>query len=229
MGIPQHFSLELPSRCLTLIDELWQAASSVYLPGQKHLGPLTTTFLLSMAAPIITLPVERILKSFDRQDNSYADDRFLDAEMAQRIKDLYQKGKLGGAPFYCSRVWSFAEQAKIVEPLNIAKHFPTELAEELATKVAFDRAENMEFKQWVNCLRNALAHGGIAYLDENGHQVFGGSARMYAFVSGRYDEKDRQKLIGIKVLRIGETEFRDFLGLWVGWLEKSGISQALAA
>ena len=87
----------------------------------------------------------------------------------------------------------------------------------------------MDFRQWVNCLRNALAHGGIAFLDENGHQTFGDSAKMYAFVSGKYDKINREKLIGIKVLRIGEMEFRKFLTLWVEGLERPEISLAMAA
>ena len=97
------------------------------------------------------------------------------------------------------------------------------------TDGAFQRAKEMDFRQWVNCLRNALAHGGIAFLDKNGHQTFGDSAKMYAFVSGKYDKNNREQLIGIKALRIDETEFREFLRLWVAWLEKSGISLSLAA
>ena len=29
-------------------------------PGAEHLGPLTTTFLLAMATPMILLPLERV-------------------------------------------------------------------------------------------------------------------------------------------------------------------------
>jgi hypothetical protein len=229
MGIPQHYSLELPRRCLIIIEELWGAASNVYLPQQKYLGPLTTTFLLSMAAPIISLPLERIVKSFDQVDDSYVDDSFLNKEIAQTMRDIYETGKFGELSFFKADAWSFAEYSKVSEPLNIAKNFPIKLANELATEPAHQCAKRMDFRQWINCLRNALAHGGIAFLDENGHQTFGDSAKMYAFVSGKYDKHNREKLIGIKALRIGEAEFREFLGLWVAWLEKTGISQALAA
>ena len=56
MGQPGHFSQELPQRCLHLIDELYQHAEETFAPNDGHLGPLTTTFLLAMAIPIITLP-----------------------------------------------------------------------------------------------------------------------------------------------------------------------------
>jgi hypothetical protein len=204
MGIPQHYSLELPRRCLVLIEELWGTASGVYLPQQKQ---LTTTFLLSMAAPIISLPIERIVKSFDQLNNSYVDDRFLNTEIAQAVRDIYERAKIGELSFFRTGAWSFAEYSKSTEPINIAKHFPAELANELAADGAFKRAKEMDFRQWVNCLRNALAHGGIAFLDENGHQTFGDSAKMYAFVSGKYDKNNREQLIGIKILRIGENEF----------------------
>ena len=140
MGIPQHYSLELPRRCLVLIEELWGAASGVYLPQQKYLGPLTTTFLLSMAAPIISLPIERIVKGFDQLNNSYVDDRFLNTEIAQAVRDIYERGKIGELSFFRTGAWSFAEYSKSTEPLNIAMHFPAELANELASDGAFQRA-----------------------------------------------------------------------------------------
>lgn len=56
-------------------------------------------------------------------------------------------------------------------------------------------------------LRNALAHGGIAYLDEKGHQT-DSQAAMLAFV-GAVMKKGR--ITGVNVLRVHERHYREFL------------------
>jgi hypothetical protein len=69
-----------------------------------------------------------------------------------------------------------------------------------------------------------MAHGGIAYLDEDGQTSYGRPIKMYAFVSGRFDDKDA--LIAVSVLRISEINFRQFLHRWVSWLQASGFALA---
>lgn len=60
MGIPARYSLEVPERCLQLLECLWPEPEKAFVPGQEAVGPLTTTFHLGMATPIITLPIERV-------------------------------------------------------------------------------------------------------------------------------------------------------------------------
>ena len=40
--------------------ELWPHVEKIRQAGRPELGPLTTTFLISMSTPIINLPIERI-------------------------------------------------------------------------------------------------------------------------------------------------------------------------
>lgn len=230
MGIPQHYSRELPSRCLHLIDELWPHVEGTTAPGQPHLGPLTTTFLLAMATPILTLPIERIerRRSKGRIDQDYVNDREIDVELAAEIDRVIGGASFEQAPFFAPGVWRYAS-IPFSSDLNLATYFPQSLSEALADDAAMMQAEQLETASWASCLRNALAHGAVAYLDRNGFQTHGnGSAHFLAFASAKLN-KDRTATEAIRVLRIAETDFREFLRRWVEWLNMSGLSQALAA
>jgi hypothetical protein len=86
MGHPTNYSVELPARCLKLLDELWEPAGKVYPHEQQELGPLRVTFLLSMAVPIIGVPIERIYNHIRREDSIKAsDDRNHDAQVVEAI------------------------------------------------------------------------------------------------------------------------------------------------
>ncbi|SHJ12954.1 hypothetical protein SAMN04488012_10572 [Palleronia salina] len=98
----------------------------------------------------------------------------------------------------------------------------------------------MPASQWVSLLRNAMAHGGIAYLDENGRSRHGTPVKMFAFVSGKYGKPKCEfadaacrfgmgKLDGLNFLRISEDDYRSFLGDWVAWLVASKIAKQAAA
>ena len=88
----------------------------------------------------------------------------------------------------------------------------------------------METSQWCSTLRNALAHGGIAYLDERGRSSYDRPVTMYAFISQKYEGPcDQRRLVGANILRISEAHYRDFLRRWVAWLQQLGISEDVAA
>ncbi len=76
-----------------------------------------------------------------------------------------------------------------------------------------------------------MAHGGIAYLDESGRSSYGTPVKMFAFVSGKYGKPKCEhaetacrfgmgNLEGLNILRISETDYRQFLEEWVAWLTK---------
>lgn len=228
MGIPQHFSLELPERCLHLIQELWPKVQKVRVPGEPHLGPLTTTFLLAMAAPIISLPYERIKQHLDKPHGGYMDDRPLDEELATEVRRVFGAARFELAPFFTPGAWRFARMPYADE--NLALHLPYDFADRLGEPEALNAARQMPVSQWAACLRNALAHGGVMYLNRDGHQSYGKETELLAFVSAHYPERDMSRPPErLNVLRIGEPEFREFLTAWVGWLSSSGLSRALAA
>jgi hypothetical protein len=228
MGNPLHFSLELPQRCLQLIDELWPYVENVRQADRRGLGSLTTTFLISMSIPIINLPVERIEKHRNAQNDGYADDRCIDPKVAAAVLDTLGGQILSKAPFYRPSEWSFAMREKN-QLFNIAKPFPDDLASELASEEAAASAAKMPTSQWCSILRNAMAHGGISYLNENGRSSCGERVKMYAFVSGKFNDAKPKELHHLYVLRISEINYRKFLRRWVTWLKSSGLARELAA
>jgi hypothetical protein len=72
-------------------------------------------------------------------------------------------------------------------------------------------------------LRNALAHGGVSYLDKNGRQTEC-KAAMFAFVSGKLC---RNKIVSFDLLRISEADLCAFLLEWSRWLKEAGIAQEM--
>ncbi|MEP2532694.1 hypothetical protein [Shimia sp.] len=230
MGQPNHYGIELPARCLQLVDGLWEQAESIHGGNRPDLGPLTTTFLISMAMPIINLPIERIERHINK-DPGYADDRKINEKAVEAFDAVVRKGTLAAAPFYEDGAWSFLALRE--EPLfNIADGIPQETADRLGSDEASENARRMPANQWVSILRNALAHGGIVYLDEDGRSGHDRPVKMYAFVNGKYGRRDCQhgeghcptglgNLEGLNILRISEDSFRSFLRTWVEWLQES--------
>ncbi|WP_390910996.1 hypothetical protein [Pseudosulfitobacter sp. SM2401] len=233
MGQPYHYGINLPERCLQLIDGLWDQAQNVHGNDRPELGPLTSTFLISMAMPIINLPIERIERQIDKPPG-YADDRHISEDTVQAFIDVIRKGSFAAAPFCEDSAWSFANVRE--QPFfNTADGIPNNIAEYLGGDEAREAARNMPASQWISILRNALAHGGVAYLDENGRRGHDSPVKMYAFVSGKYGRLECKNgegkcpsglgdLEGLNVLRIKETDFRSFLTKWVDWLRVSHIA-----
>lgn len=222
MGNPLHYSQELPRRCLQLIDELWPHASNTLQKDRPELGALTTTFLISMSMPIINLPLERIEQHRSSKKPAYANDRAIAPALTDEVDKILGGQVLERAPFYETGSWRFAKHA----PFNVAEGLSEELVDSLSGDAAVKRASKMQTSQWCRILRNAMAHGGIAYLDINGRTSHGVSVDGYAFVSGVYDEK--RGLIEVNVLRISEIHYRNFLRKWVGWLESPEVRKVSA-
>jgi hypothetical protein len=222
MANPNHYSLELPDRCLHIIDKLWPCVENLHHPVNPDAGPLTTTFLLAMAMPIIILPIERIERH--QQNEGYADDRHIEPEIERAVK-AGMGTKLSNSSFFVPAAWSYVGWPDT--STNIARGLPLELSKQLSSQEAYARAASMPASQFCSVLRNALSHGGVAYLDANGRATPGGRAEMFCFVSGKYDEEG--VLRSLNCLRIGEGEFRTFLRQWVKWLRDAGVTRLMAA
>lgn len=212
----------------------------IYGWERPDLGPLTSTFLISMSMPILNIPVERIERQIDRaEDEIYADDRPLNPKSVEAFDNTIRKGKLGDAPFYRAGGWSFHSIKQRPFP-NIANGLPDIVADALSTEEAVVAARNMNASQWVSILRNAMAHGGIAYLDQDGRSSHGTPVKMFAFISGKfgkprcmYDDADCRygsgKLERLNILRVSESEYLRFLKAWVAWLEEAKIFRKAVA
>lgn len=232
MGIPEHYSRDLPARCLHLIEQLLPTASRVRVKREEHLGPLTTTFLLAMSTPIITLPIERV-EGHRRKEavglEGYSDDRLLDPDLTRTIDEDLGENPVARSPFYRHGAWRFASIEYVVGQ-NIARELPPELTAALNLDGAVDDAGSLSGVHWSRCLRNALAHGGIAYLDADGRQSIGRPTEMIAFVSAQYPKGGmRHPPSSLQVLRITRDDYLDFLRRWVHWLDSSHLSIAMAA
>lgn len=226
MGIPANYSRELPERRLYLIEQLLPQVEQTFLPGQEGVGPLTTTFLLAMATPIVVLPIERVERHRTAAEG-YVDDRALSPELAFAVDAALGGRPVSKSPFFEIGKWRLARITH--QPgQNLARYFPHALSETLRAKEAETAASAMCASEWASCIRNALAHGGIAYLDSNGHQTYGQKAEVLAFISGRYGS-DPATPEQLRVLSIDEPSFLAFLRMWVAWLSNTGLSFELAA
>jgi len=165
MGIPSHYSQELPRRCLQLIDALLPTVETISVPGEAHLGPLTTSFILAMSTPMIVLPIERVERHREGV-GAYVNDRPIEEALASEVDAALGGSPLRRSPFFEQDQWRFASIPYSGE--NLAQHFPNELSEQLSAPEALIAVGKMPASEWASCLRNAPAHGGIAYLDTDG-------------------------------------------------------------
>lgn len=234
MGIPQHYSLEIPTRCLHILELIEETVAKD--ATERFGGAVTTTMMLTLATPMISLPIERIFKqAVLKDDEGYADDRWLDISVTEELSAAINKKPLGQNEHFGSLGWSFVNGVKT---FNVARRLASNLAEDLNSPGAKDQARAMPMTQFVSCIRNALAYGGIMYLDEHGHSS-DGTAAMLLFVSANpsypdpvFDEGKGKYVClppvtaSLKLLRIGENEFRTFLKGWIDWLHDLGVLKA---
>ncbi len=210
---------------MQLINELWPHVQRTRLAHEPHLGSLSTTFLITMSIPILTIPTERIARAADENSPGIADDRDLDVRLTKAFDDVLKLSKLSQAPFFATNAWRFLfvpAETKI----NVAKGLSDEITAALSAQAASDAASSLPTAKFVSILRNSLAHAGIAYLDKTGKSSYGQSVGMYAFVSAKWKSKD--VLEGYNILRVSEADYRKFLEAWVNWLSTSQAKTLVA-
>ena len=218
--IPEHYSRDIATRCQSLIRHLGPQVEAGLPDDAQFGGPLRTTFLLAMATPMVILPIERIFKPSTGATTA-GDDTDLDEQLAGLMADALGPGKtFGEAPFAKTSCWSYVHGHT---PFNIAGNWPPELLQALAAPEAVENARIACARRILRDLRNALAHGGVAYLDEDGQNT-GGPAAMLAFAATKMD---RGRAVGLNVLRVREEHFRAFLTAWTDWLGESCVVTAL--
>lgn len=234
MGVPYHTSQDVPGRCLWLIDQLFSKVQTITAPHEDDLGPLDTTFLFAMSTLIFTLPIERLERHRRKEEagqQGYMDDRPLDPASAKEIDAVLGSDdtRFNASPFHIPGAWRFAS-IEHSSGQNLAVEFPDELATRLSAEAAVRDADNLSARAWMNCLRNALAHGGLVYLDANGRQARGEPTCMMGFVSAQYPNGNmRQPPERLISLRTTPHEYRATLERWVCWVQSTGLSLPVAA
>ncbi len=219
MGLPTLYSIQVPLRTHRLVQELWPIVENK--PYDEHGGPLATTFLVAMAGPMITFPVERIkLGQKGLTPSKVAKSEGLLTEVqSEAINTVLENTALKETPFFQSNAWRFA-QFKAYPEFRVSK-LPDYVLEALTKDEAATVAANIPTKQWVSGLRNALAHASVTYLDHNGQQAQGAATDKIAFICqrGNIDDPDRYD-----VFRISRDDFRAFLDHWAQWLEQIAMT-----
>lgn len=228
MGNPQHFSLELPQRCLQLLNDLYLDLPVAESCGQTPLK-LKATFLLAISMPMINLPLERINKyRDDGHTNVHPVGHMNDAPLNEGLGKAIKKAidpeiALKAAPFFKSGAWRYHKLPKENGFPNLAKvGLPQAIAQQLREDKS-DAGSLISTKLFCDILRNSLAHGGVLFLNEHGESADRDPVRMFAFVStNRMNNPD-----ALHILRIGMKEYRTFLGSWANWLKRSGLQKDL--
>lgn len=219
---PAHYSRDIVQRCQSLLRNLRPVVQHGLPDDPKFGGTLDTTFLIALATPMIVLPVERIFKTARPGATQAGDDRQLDSSLTQELDNVFGPGReFGSAPFTVRSRWSYVPGCK---PFNIAKDWTDDLLEALGKPEAFQKADSALTSRVILDLRNALAHGGIVYLDADGKQTDRPVA-MLAFVSATTNRS--RQLVGLNILRVSQDDFFTFLTAWAGWLAEPVIKKAV--
>lgn len=213
MGNPQNFSLDVPSRCQMLLDDLWPTVSK---KGEDGSLPLNASFLLAISTPMVNLPIERIWKTQNGRAVGHLNDSVLNAGLAQAIKKGIGNSPVAQAPFYAPDVWRYHYLPKSAALPDLSRQgLPAAVETALNSNQASTDAGAQTTETFCSILRNGLAHGGILYLDKSGSMVVRQPVQMFCFVSTK--QKDRA-VIGLHFLRVGMKDYRAFLALWTKWL-----------
>lgn len=221
MGNPLHFSLEVPRRAHQLLQDLYEQLGDS--DGTRL--PLKATFLLSVSMPIVILPIERILKYRRNPADVHMNDAVLNTKLADAVDHAIDLQAAVHLADFFSGPWQFASLDKGTGFPNLAADgLPEAIAVQLDTPAAIDDARNLSANRFCKILRNALAHGGILYLDEHGRSSSAAPVRRFAFVSTN-NPNDPTKLF---FLRIGMADYRVFLRKWVDWLKTEAVDEILA-
>lgn len=227
MGIPQHFSLELPQRCQQLISELYEN-----VPTSKDSRPapfkLKATFLLAISMPMINLPLERIEKYLDGKPNppaGHMNDAIRNRHAAKAIKSVVDNTiKLQKAPFFVAGAWRYCELPKGTRFPDLAgRGLPQDIATTLNDKAA-EAGPLITTQLFCSILRNSLAHGGILFLNEQGQSTSEDPVQKFAFVTTNRMRNPN----ALHFLRVGMKDYREFLAKWAKWLEDSGLQKDLS-
>lgn len=216
MGNPQHFSRELPRRGQQLIDCHYESL------GRSDGGglPLKATFLLSISMPMVMLPIERILKTA-----AHMNDAPLDAALNTAVAAIAGPGvQFHQTPFYQPDKWELEILPKGAGFPNLAlTGLPEPIAKALDLPGARQAAASLGAETFLRIIRNALAHGGILFLNADGRTEDGAAVRRFAFVSTDRPFNPTE----LRFLRVTMEGYRGFLQSWAQWLQGSAVQKSL--
>lgn len=220
MGRPGNYSIEVPSRCQQIIDELIERVEHDSRLAEGWGGPLKTTFLLAMSTPMLVLPLERIFKPLIRNNPGVADDSLMDARVGKDVQAvLGPRRAFGAAPFFEEGTWTYIDA---VPQFAVSANWPPKVLDQLGSREAICAARAVDAATILDCIRNGLAHGGVSYLDRNGRHSED-ATNMLAFASFPSNRRRNE----LRLARVSVEGFERFLREWSRWLAGSGVQASL--
>lgn len=203
--IPQRFATEYPARCMQLFELMEPAA-------RKH--ELIGSFSLIVATSVFLIPYERMKARhplYLPDQDAHIDNRLRAIERQSFLKSEIWNGELPG-PWWFSRIMNDLNQTSCWE--DEKKQHP------MAGK-ADNSIEKRTTNDVLRVIRNALAHGNVVYLDENGFETKGARVQHLGFIA-RYEENEEEtaKAKTFRLVVATEESFLHFVKSWARWLAK---------
>lgn len=189
--IPQRFVTEYPNRCGQLL---------AMLEPQAREHDLIGSFGLLVASAAFTIPFARMTEKGHPAGKP-------EAGLFAAVEALKKKPFVD-APFWNGIKPAFFRYAMIV---NDAEHVGGWLSDRGVHPIKSQ--EDKDGNTVMRTIRNALAHGNVVYLNEDGQEIPGSRVRYLAFLSKH--ERDP----GYRVVIFDEEGFLTFLKCWISWLE----------
>lgn len=199
--IPGRFATEYPERCLELLNAFEPVA---------HERDLVGSFSVMLASSILLVPWERAKNEHPiRQEKGGA--------LQTNLRRL-ERRKWLEADFWTDAApgeWHFS---RIIGDPNDVQHWHNERGDPSFSENA-NTIQKRRVGEVLRVLRNALAHGNIVYLNEQGQEIQGERVQHLAFLS-RYEENegDRKKAETYRVVTVRETDFLPFVRAWAIWV-----------
>jgi hypothetical protein len=202
--IYERFAVDYATRCLELLDMLE--------PLTKQTERLASCSLLA-AATVFVIPYERM-----NAKNSMFRPR--DGSLNVALKGL-KLGKFLTAPFWAEKpptmnVW---RMSRVVSDINEPAKWRDEDGNHPMSPTATNRIGDKAPEAVLRVVRNALSHGNIVYLNEDGFETKNTPVRYLGFISN-YDES-RTTPIADRTYRLvvtTEEDFIHFVKAWATWV-----------
>jgi hypothetical protein len=213
--IPERFCIDYPSRVLTLLERLSPEAEQL---------DLSTTFLLSLAMPMLVIPLERL------KSGHLFSDANADSGPHRALQTLYS-ATFEHTPFWIEddrERWRFAY---VIRNLDSPCRWEDEHGSHPLRRPGPSQAASTRLDDIVLTMRNGMSHGTVVYLDEDGDESPHRRVTQIAFLSnvtGSAAEAVGALPRGARrLVAVEEDALRRFLYAWCQWLSSFSLSSTL--
>ena len=213
--IPERFCIDYPTRVLMLLERL--APQAVQMD-------LSTTFIVSLAMPMLVVPFERL-----KTGNPFSDAQ-VDPALHQALEAVKSK-PFSETPFWREAdrgKWHFAHVVRNVD--NPSNWKDVDEQHPLRRRVPACAA-GVPFGDIITTMRHGLSHGCVVYLDENGAETPRRRVTQVAFLAnasgGQTMAAQRLPRGARRLVAVEEQALRAFLSSWCRWLSHFNLSSSL--